>query len=138
MIIIDASVVNKFFLPHEEDHMTALEILKLHIQKKENITVPDLLFYEVANTLATKTTIPHSQIVKTLAKLDNLKLHIFHPTIIHIIKAASFAKQYKVSVYDAIYAILAIEKKCKLITADSKFISQINQKYIMKLGSNPA
>ncbi len=137
MIVIDASVVNKFFLPHEDGRDKALAILRNHIQKKDSIIVPDLLFYEVANTLVTKTEIPKEQIAISLAKFDKLKLNIFHPTIEHIKKAASFAKQYHVSVYDAIYAILALEKKCLLVTADKKFITQVSQDYIRKLDDLP-
>lgn len=135
MIVIDASVVNKFFLPYEDGRDKALGILKRHIQKIDEIIVPDLLFYEVANTLATKTSIPQDQISKSLTKLDKVKLNIFHPTIDHINRAAIFAKQYRVSVYDAIYAILAQEKKCNLVTADEKFVKQTKQDFITPLGS---
>lgn len=58
MIVIDASVANKLLLPLEEGHKTAKSLLKLHLMKEESIVVPDLLFIEVANTLATKSTIP--------------------------------------------------------------------------------
>lgn len=135
MIVIDASVVNKFFLPYENDRSKALNILKRHIQKIDEIIVPDLLFYEVANTLATKTSIPLDQISKSLTKLDKIKLNIFHPTIDHINRAAIFAKQYRVSVYDAIYAIIAQEKKCNLVTADEKFVKQTKQGFIALLRS---
>lgn len=133
MIVVDASVVNKFFLPYEDGRDKALSILKKHIQKIDEIIVPDLLFYEVANTLATKTTIPQDQISKALTKLDKIKLNTFHPTIDYIKRAAIFAKQHNVSVYDAVYAILAKEKKCNLITADKKFVLQTKQGYIVDL-----
>ncbi len=133
MVIIDASVANKFFLPNEGGREKALAILKKHIQKKETIVVPNLFFYEVANTLATKTKIPQNQVILSLAKLDKMKLNILHPTIENIIKAAIFAKKYSVSVYDAIYAVVAAEKKCKLITADDKFIARTDLDYIINL-----
>jgi len=126
MVIIDASVANKFFLPNEGGREKALAILKKHIQKTDTIVVPNLLFYEVANTLATKTKIPQKQVIISLAKLDRLNLNILNPTIENIKKAAIFAKERSVSVYDAIYAVVAAEKKCKLITADNKFITRAN------------
>ncbi len=49
-----------------------------------------------------------------------------------------FSKKHTVSVYDAIYAVLAYDRKCRLVTVDSKFTAQVNQDYIIKLGNNPA
>lgn len=137
MVIVDASVVNKLFLPNEVGRENALAIFKKHIQKKDNIIVPDLLFYEVANTLATKTAIPSEQVNKSLSKLDKMNLNIFHPTLESIKKAAIFAKKYSVSVYDAVYAVIAFEKKCNLITADGKFIAKTNLNYILNLNTLP-
>ncbi|MBI4098112.1 MAG: type II toxin-antitoxin system VapC family toxin [Candidatus Levybacteria bacterium] len=137
MIIIDASVVNKLFLPNEVGRENALTILKKHIQKKDKIIVPDLLFYEVANTLATKTAIPPGQVAKSLSKLDKMDLIIFHPTLEDIGKAAIFAKKYGVSVYDAVYAVIAAEEKCNLVTADERFIAKTNLDYILNLNYLP-
>ena len=137
MTIIDASVVNKLFLPNEAGREDALAILKKHIQKKDNIMVPDLLFYEVANTLATKTSIPAKQVTISLSKLDKMNLNIFHSTLEDIKKAAVFAKEHNVSVYDAIYVVIAAGKKCNLITADEKFIAKINLDYVLNLNNRP-
>jgi len=49
-------------------------------------------------------------------------------------KSAIFSRKYKVSVYDAVYAVLAQDKGCVLITADSKFVDQVNLPFVKKLG----
>jgi len=134
MVIIDASVINKVFLPNEENHDTALEIIQKHLQKSEGILVPDLIFYEVANTLVTKTVIPEVKILKSLEQLDNFKLLVINPTIEELIKVAKFASTYHVSVYDAVYAVLAVEKGCDLYTADSKFVKRVNLPFVKHLG----
>ena len=43
------------------------------------------------------------------------------------------AKKHHVSVYDATYAVLAMENNCLLVTADSKFIEQMNLEFVMDL-----
>ncbi len=133
MIIIDASVVNKIFLPNEEGYETAQEIIKNHIQKSEEILIPDLLFYEVANTLVTKSDIPIKRITESLEQLERLELFVSHPVVEDMIKIAKFASDYHVSVYDASYAVLALEKGCDFYTADSKFVKKVNIPFVKHL-----
>lgn len=132
MVIIDASVVCKAVLP-EENREKVKDIFKKHVEGVDKVTVPNLLFYEVANTLATKSAIPKHQMLKSLDKLGKLNLLIHNSTPQEIGKAASFAKDKHVSVYDAIYVILAEEKKCDLITADEKFAKQVNLPFVKTL-----
>lgn len=135
MVVIDASVINKVFLPNEEGHERAKEIIQKHLEKSEEISVPNLLFFEVANTLVTKTVIPEDEILQTLLKLGKLKLLVIYPTIETFMKIAKFARKYHVSVYDASYAVLAEEKNCDLITADEKFAKQVNLPFVKLLSS---
>lgn len=133
MIVIDASVANKFILPGEEGYALVQEIFQKHGEGTEEIIVPELLFYEVANTLATKSEIPSSQIDESLDTLFVYSLRVQQYTSSSIKKAAHFAKQHKVSVYDAIYAVLAEEKQCDLITADAKFVQQVKLPFVKLL-----
>lgn len=134
MIIIDASIANKLFLPNEEGYLGAETIFRRHTQNIEEICVPDLLFYEVVNTLATKTAIPLELVIRSFKNLMQFRLKIFYPSEQHLIKAAKLAKKHKVSVYDAVYAVLAKEKKCLLVTADKKFVEKINLSFVKLLG----
>lgn len=133
MVIIDASVVNKVFLPNEESYDIARQIIQQHLQKAEEISVPNLLFYEVANTLVTKTAIPENKILGSLAQLENFKLLVIHPSIEELTKIARFASNYGVSVYDASYAVLALEKGCDLFSADSKFVTKVKLPFVKHL-----
>lgn len=135
MIIVDASVVNKLFLPNEIGYQQVERIFEQHVRKLNEIIVPDLLFYEVANTLATKSALPISQTTKSLADLADYGLNVHHSAVQEISRAAKFSKKYHVSVYDAIYAVLAILNKCDLITADNKFVKQVNLPFVKTLGS---
>lgn len=135
MIVVDASVANKLFLPNEEGYKKATTLFQNHVEKAEEICVLDLLFYEVANTLTTKTAIPLTYVVKSLTKLYALQLHVFPTSEESMKEASKLAKEAHVSVYDASYVILAQEKNCNLITADKKFAAQVDLPFIKYLGS---
>lgn len=137
MIVVDASVINKLFLPLEENCREAKKILQKHLEKLEEIVIPDLLLYEVANTLATKTDLPPGRVTKSLHKLGSLNLQVYHFSIEDTVAAAKFAKKYKVSVYDATYTVLAQEKKCDLVTADAKFANQVKLPFVKTLNQYP-
>lgn len=132
MVIIDASVVCKAVLP-EENREKIKSIFKKHVEGIDKVTIPNLLFYEVANTLATKSAIPKSQMIKSLEGLGVLRLSVYDPSLKEIGDAAIFAKDNYVSVYDAIYVILALNNKCDLITADKKFARQVNLPFVKTL-----
>ncbi len=134
VIVVDASVVSKLFLPNEENYLQAENVFERHVQKIDKILVPNLLFYEVANTLVTKSLVPDPQVTKSLTDLGKYNLTVHQAAIEEITQIAKFARKYKVSVYDASYAILAWENKCDLITADEKFAKQVNLPFIKTLG----
>ena len=134
MVVIDASVISKLFLPLEENRQKAKDILRKHLLKLEEVYVPDLAFYEVANTLATKTAVPLEKVLKDLKKLDKFSFNVEHFSIEAIGKATNIAKSKHVSVYDAVYAVLAQDKGCVLITADTKFADQVKLPFVKKLG----
>ncbi|MBI2326830.1 type II toxin-antitoxin system VapC family toxin [Candidatus Curtissbacteria bacterium] len=133
MIIVDASVANKLFLTHESGYKQVKTIFRKHVNDTEKILVPDLLFYEIANTLATKLMVPSVKIGLALNQLDKYDLEIFRSSLKDIFKIAVFAKEFHVSVYDATYAVLAKEKGCELITADEKFVKQVNLSFVKSL-----
>ncbi len=134
MIILDASVINKIFLPIEEGRNKAKQIIERHINKLEQVIVPDLLYYEIANTLVTKTQVPVSTVLKALKRLYSFNFEVFHPLEKDMRKISKFAKKYKISVYDASYAVLAQEKRCNLVTADQKFVKLVNLPNVLYLG----
>ena len=137
MIVIDASVANKLFLIYEVGYNQVKGIFKEHTNGTQKILVPDLIFYEVANTLTTKLIVPKIKITQALNRLGDYNLEIFRPSVEELIKATSFAKDNHVSVYDAVYAVLAREKKCDLITADEKFVKQVNLPFVKALSEYP-
>lgn len=133
MIVIDASVANKLVLPNEEGYQLVITILENHAKGIEEILVPDFLFYEVANTLATKAAVPAAKIPKALSRIYNFDLNIYHPNEQDVINTARLAKKHRTSVYDMLYAEVAKNHKARLITADEKFIKQTGFKWVKLL-----
>lgn len=135
MIVIDASVAVKLLLTHEKGHIQATVLLKNHISHKEEILVPELLFYEVANALATKSSISQRSLSLSLTKINKFRFSVYHSTPEEVKIASKLAKRDKTSVYDMLYAVVAKNHKVKLITADEQFIKQTGFKFVQLLYS---
>ena len=132
MVIIDTSVAFKWF-SEEEYREKATDILARHLKKTDEIYIPDLLFYELTNAWATKTALSAEEIKQNLSYIKTYRLSVAKLDFTHFNKAVEYAKQYHVSVYDSMYAVLAEEKNCTLFTADSKFIQRVDLPFIKHL-----
>lgn len=132
MVIIDTSVVYKFFDP-EKGQEQALNILQRHKNGEEIITVPDLLLFEIANAWSTKTNLNSFQISTNLNDLKDAELKVEKVNFELISDAMKFSREYKISVYDAYYAVLAQKKRCNLVTADDKFVKKVKLPFIIRL-----
>jgi|SRR3989344_757352 len=127
MKVVDASVIIKVLLT-EQDSEKAKQLLQ------EKAMVPDMMFVEVANTLATKTNFPVEKIEQGLSLVYELGLKVEDTTQEILIKAARLSKEKGTAVYDMIYAVLAQKKKTQLITADKKFKQKVNWNFVKLLG----
>jgi len=137
MVIIDTSVAYKWFSTEEEDVSQAFQLLNAHLHKKEILVSPDIIIYELANAWATKTRLPIEKIKIFLKDFEQIKIGIEPMTFELIERAVKFSKDHHVSVYDASYAVLALEKNCILYTADSKFVKRINLPFVKLLTRYP-
>jgi len=133
MIVIDASVAIKLIDKNEEDSDIARLLYKRHIEDKEKIVAPRLLFYEVANVLATKSRSIEETIRGDMSVLLESNLSYYFETDKELIEAAILAKEYKASVYDMLYAVVAKNKKCMLVTADENFVKKTKFKHVKLL-----
>lgn len=133
MIVIDASIANKLVLPLEENHNKVKEIFRKHAQAVEEIIVPDLVLYEIANTLATKSAIALNEITESLTIIYKANLHIYHCQEPEVKEAAKLAKKHGTSVYDMLYVVVAKKHNTTLITADKQFIKQTGFKFVKLL-----
>lgn len=122
-MVLDTSVIFKWLLTDDElDIDLAKNILQDYVDKKVDIFVPDFLFIEIANILATKAYTTEKQIKESLDLLFSFNLNKYEIKQEDIIDAALLAKKYKEPVYDILFAVAAKNLKTTLVTADAKFV----------------
>ena len=134
MIIVDTSVAMKWLLTTDEAYVEKARILlKNHIRQKDTISVPELFYYEIVNALATKTPLTLSKATMLITKIYEFNFEKMIPGETEMKKASMLAKKHKTSVYDMVYAVLAMKNKAVLVTADEKFIQKTGFKFVKHL-----
>ena len=130
MKVVDASVAIKWVRREEEFSQAAVQIQKKHLDNIDKLVVPKLVFYEVANALATKSDTSSASIKKGMAILCESKLEVHNDSEKELLLASVLAKKYKTSVYDMLYAVIARQHNTILYTADKNFIKKTRFKYV--------
>lgn len=129
-IVIDASVVLKWYLLDEEDGEKALELLNNYISENIIFVAPSLLAYEVLNGLIIaqkKGRIEESIAITSIEGFWDLEI-IFKDISTCYYKARHYCKKYNRSLYDASYLAVAEEEKINFITADEKLYNSVKKK----------
>lgn len=130
MVVIDTSVIFKWFASAEKKREEAKSFLVNHLNKTEPIIIPDLLLYEIANAWATKTALTSEEVLENLTLLGKYDLKIVPASFNLVMKASKLSKTYSISVYDAIFIALAEEKGVKVVTADEKLFRKVPLPFI--------
>lgn len=124
MIVADASVVLKWFIPDEEGYEQAMHLKEQHILGKEPIVGPDLLLYEVANVLRIKRKELNAA---REAFFDfcsiGVELRALGP--LDLDKAMGLSESHVISTYDASYVVLSQALRCRFVTADEKLLARL-------------
>jgi predicted nucleic acid-binding protein len=131
-IIVDTSVLVKWFLPDEEDE-TAMQIKQAFTLKTLTISIPYLTYYEIGNVL--RTAVKRDRINKETAnKLYQaffaLKF-IPYATRDLFTTALSQSMELDISLYDATYVALSEYLQVPLVTADQKLLKKVRNKFII-------
>ncbi|NIM57839.1 MAG: PIN domain-containing protein [Candidatus Aminicenantes bacterium] len=133
MIVLDASIILKLIF-EEQDTPQGLQLIENHITGEEKIAAPELLYYELANVLATKTAIPVRSASSALAEIFNLEIETFTLGVEEFLSSISVSRKYRISVYDASYMVLAERLSCDFITADTQLFRKAkNLKFVRLL-----
>lgn len=129
-IIVDASVAIKWYVRDEIDADKAIAMLIDYENGRIKFVVPNLFYYETANavnTAASRKRITEDEgqsIIKDLLLMDLIA--IADVKLIPI--AYIYARQYKISVYDASYLAAAKEHNAPIYTADRRFYDAVKSK----------
>lgn len=133
MIVIDASVAFKLINTQEEGSDKARFLFSQHYKKQNKIIVPSLLYLEVANALVTKAHLTSPVIGEGMKLLNDFDLTIHSFTKNDFAETARLAKQYKTTVYDMLYAVIAKAEHCTLVTADVSFFKKTKFPFVQLL-----
>ena len=131
-LVLDASVIVKWY-SEEEDTEKALRIRDLFCQNKTNIIVPDLMFYEIANVVRYARGIFDKEKEAILNNIVLLNLDVVSVSRYNLVKSLSLALKYDITVYDAVYLVIASQKKAVYVTADEKLKKKVALKNVMLL-----
>lgn len=135
MIVVDASVGIKWLNQNEEYAEKALQLYTNHVHGKEKIVVPSLFFLEIANVLAITKPISEAVMKVGLNLLNKSRFSLHSFTKENLLTSATLAKKYNTTVYDMLYAVVAKENKCNLITADERFLEKTKFSFVKPLRS---
>ena len=137
-IVIDTSVVLKWYLVDEEHGQKALGILDKYVSNELDILAPSLLEYEVINGLIIAKKRGRITEKKILTAIDGfisleiklINLSLFYPQVIH------YSDIYSRSAYDASYLALADDERISLVTADKGLYTAVKKdlKWVEWLG----
>jgi predicted nucleic acid-binding protein len=121
MIVLDSSVALKWIFADEAGAEHAERIRDEHVSGKNEIAVPSLFFYEIANVLATKVKLSEGEALEAYELISAFECNVHELDNSEFTEAMAFAMKHKVSVYDAGYHVLASRLGCHFLTADRKF-----------------
>jgi len=124
MIVLDASVILKWIFRDEDGGEAARVYRDKHVSGEKIIAVPDLFFYEMANVLATKTTLATKDVLEAFSLLWNFDFEVFSFGLDEFINGIDLSRRYGMSLYDASYIELARRMKCHFVTADKKLFEK--------------
>ena len=120
--VIDSSIAIKWFV-EEHDSDEAVELLKRLNEKQVNVIVPDLILYEIANSLRWNSKFNQDDVEEALRDIAGFGFQILAQTSELINSAIVIAYATKCTVYDAVFIALAKMYGCALVTADQKLTS---------------
>lgn len=122
IFVVDASVVIKWYV-EENDWEAARGLLA----STAALHAPELLQAECANTLWKKVRRKNLELADALAILREVLMAPIglHPSADVIDAAWHLATAADRTVYDALYAALAIAVDCPLVTADSRLVNAL-------------
>ncbi len=128
-VVLDASIVLKWYLADEEHGAEALDLLKRYISGDLEIIAPALLQYEVINGLMVarkRGRLPEGVIISAIEGFLNLGLPFVgvsghYPRIVH------YCKAHNRSAYDASYLALAEAEQIPFITGDETLYNTVKK-----------
>ncbi|OGD87297.1 hypothetical protein A2164_04040 [Candidatus Curtissbacteria bacterium RBG_13_35_7] len=134
-IVVDSSVIAKWFFPDEQESDLALQIKEDYIKGDLLISAPLLIYYEINNLLKTSVKSMRINRKKAFAAYNgflNLDFIVYSQKNL-LEQALEMAIKLDISSYDASYIVLAEYLQSPFFTADQKLYIRAKSKYVKKL-----
>jgi predicted nucleic acid-binding protein len=129
-LVIDASVILKWYLPDEEFAQKALNILDRHVSGETALYAPTILPYEILNALLMSERMGrvNEEVTKNAfnAFLD-LEINFLNPFLDYP-GIISLARSFDRSVYDASYLAVAENRNFDFVTGDKRLYNAVKEK----------
>ncbi|MGQ4892110.1 MAG: type II toxin-antitoxin system VapC family toxin [Candidatus Njordarchaeia archaeon] len=136
-MIIDASVVAKWFLKGEEWEKESLKLKEMFEKNEVKLYAPTLILYEVGNIIWKRKEIPKDIASKLVNKaFEYLKEIVLIPTSKIAEMSMKIARKHGITFYDATYVALSDRRKEYLVTADKKLYEKIKNEHLTIFISN--
>lgn len=124
-LVLDASVGVKWFSARDEASLAqALAVRDVHIAGDTLIMVPDLFFYEVANAIAQKKSIPLEAVQSAVASMFALGMSAVSMDSEILNASVTLSRELDITVYDSCYIAVALKHNCPLVTANPRHHKQ--------------
>lgn len=121
-LVIDTSVALGWLMPRDGRQAEATALLDQHQAGSVTLHAPTHLLLEVMNALwAHRATA--EQITRATGILRQLHIVFVEPDATLLTRAAAIAAEHRITVYDALFAALAEELACDLVTDDRRLAS---------------
>ena len=129
-LVIDASVVLKWFLRDEKYGERALDLLDRFVRGELDLAAPSLMVYEVINGLVIarrKGRIAEEKVLSSISGFLNLGITFVDVAGLEA-RVLHFCRVYDRSAYDASYLAVAEQESIALITGDERLYNSTNGK----------
>lgn len=126
-LVLDTSVIFKWSRqPHEEPLVPqALVLLEQYLSGETEIRIPELLFYELGNTIKHKRHLLYGSEQTILRNIFALGLTVHRLDMTLAQEALRIALAHDLTFYDATFIALAQSVRCDFITADRKLYQKL-------------
>lgn len=125
LIVPDTSVLIKWLLVNEADAHRALALRKAYIEGRVLLALPTLALYEVASVLQHQRGVSEATAAKFLAAMVALNIPAISPEPPVLSRAIRLGRTTGLSLYDAVFALLADETGGTWVTADKHALRRL-------------
>ena len=124
-VVLDTSVVIKWFRQGEVLADQALSLRDAYLDGRIGVSVPSLLAYELANVLRYKNDLTTEHVQEAVQSLFDMGLEWILPSGAVMRRAVEMAHAYGTTVYDAAFAALAESLSATFVTADEGLVRRL-------------